>query len=317
MCEKNSGCVACPERTKTVTILGKPVIVKNYICSRDGVHYRPKPDNVQLQLSVCPVSFCPADCRFCCARETKTDRRIDTGTFAAVMRRLKEEDRVRGVKITGGEPFTDIGLLNEVISILFEIFGYNLELAISTNGIGLKRVQEIKDLVHLETIHVSRHHYDDTVNRKIFGNDAIPDTAELKEIIAGTPFKNLWVFNCMLMKDTIHSPEEAHRFLDYAIATGISKVGFMECSAVNEYAASKAIPYEAVIREDDPSMLFTKGYYDYEFCHCSDGIYASENGGIIPFYGRSTKMVDYGYSRGLVYDSDNHLRDGFGGEIIV
>lgn len=317
MLNQGSKCEKCPERTKVVNILGKPVRVKNYICSTDGIHYRPKPENVQLQLSVCPVSYCPAACPFCCAKGTKTERRIDVDTFAAVMRRLKEEDRIRGVKITGGEPFTDVGLLNEVISILYEIFGYNLELAVSTNGIGLKRLHEIKDLVHLESIHISRHHYDDRRNRELFGLGDIPGTEELKEIIDSVSYKELFVFNTMLLKEGINSPREAHRFMDYAIRVGVPKVGFMVCSPVNAYAAAQTIPYESVIREDDRTLFFTKGYFDYEFCHCSDGVYASKNGGIVSFYGRSTKMIDYGYSRGLVYDSDNRLRDGFGGEIIV
>ncbi|MBR7000454.1 MAG: radical SAM protein [Lachnospiraceae bacterium] len=310
-------CDTCENRTKVIDILGKPVRVKNYICSTDGINYRPKPDNVQLQLSVCPVSYCPASCPFCCAKGTKTEQRIDTEHFASVMRRLRAEDRVRGVKITGGEPFTDVGLLNEVISILFEIFGYDLELAISTNGIGLCRVHEIKDLVHLESIHISRHHYNDAVNRQLFKNADIPGTEELKEIVNSVSYKDLWVFNTMLLKNAINSAEEAHKFLDYAIEVGVPKVGFMVCSPVNAYAAAQSIPYEAVIREDDPDLLFTRGYYDYEFCHCSDGVYVSQKGKIIQFYGRSTKMVDYGYSRGLVYDADNRLRDGFGGEIIA
>ncbi|MBO4323995.1 MAG: radical SAM protein [Lachnospiraceae bacterium] len=313
----DNACEFCENRTKVIDILGKPVRVKNYICSPDGIHYRPKPENVQLQLSVCPVSYCPANCRFCCAKGTKTERRIDTKRFAEVMCRLKEGDHVRGVKITGGEPFTDVGLLNEVISILFEIFGYDLELAVSTNAIGLKRVFEIKDLVHLESIHISRHHYDDAVNRKLFGNEDIPGTDELKEIVNAVSYKDLWVFNTMFLKDAINSPEEAHRFLEYAIKVGVPKVGFMVCSPATPYAAEQTIPYESVIRKGDPSLLFTRSFYDYEFCHCSDGVFVSENGEIIQFYGRSTKMCDYGYSRGLVYDSDNHLRDGFGGEIIV
>ena len=310
-------CATCENRTKIIDILGKPVRVKNYICSPDGVHYRPKPENVQLQLSVCPVSYCPGNCRFCAAKGTKTEQRIDTERFAAVMRRLKEEDRIRGVKITGGEPFTDVKLLSEVISILYDIFGYELEVGVSTNGIGLRRLHEIRDLVHLESIHISRHHYDDAVNRKLFGNDDIPGSEELREIVSSVSYRDLWVFNTMLLKDYLNSPEEAHRFLEYAAGIGVPKVGFMVCSPVNGFAAEQTIPYEEVIREDDPELLFTRGFYDYEFCHCSDGVYVTKTGEIIQFYGRSTRMCDYGYSRGLVYDADDHLRDGFGGEIIV
>ena len=70
-------CESCENRTRVIGILGKPVRVKNTICSEDGVHYRRKPENVQLQLSVCPVSFCPANCRFCAAKGTKTDKRLN------------------------------------------------------------------------------------------------------------------------------------------------------------------------------------------------------------------------------------------------
>lgn len=308
---------SAPDRTRVINILGKPVRVKNYICSTDGVNYRPKPENIKLQLSITPVSYCPADCRFCCATETKCRKRIDTEKLAAVLRRLKDEEVVRGVKITGGEPFADVGLLNEVVSIVYEIFGYDIEMAIASNGIGLRRFHEIKDLVHLETIHISRHHYDDAVNRRLFGSEAIPGTEEIREIVGSVPYKNLWVFNCVLLKDGINSPGEAHRFLEYAGEVGVPKVGFIVCSPVNEYAAEQTIPYEEIVSENDPALLFTRGYFDYEYCHCSDGVYVTKTGEITQFYGRSTKMCPYGYSRGLVYDADNHLRDGFGGEIII
>ena len=304
-------------RTKVISILGKPVTVKSYICSPDGIHYQNKPEQIKLQLSVCPTTFCPGKCPFCMLTDTAENRRLDPEKFASVMRRLKEEDRIRGVKITGGEPFTDVGLLNEVICILYEIFGYTLELSVSTNGIGLNRMHEIGDLVHLETIHISRHHYDDAVNKSLFGGANVPSGGQLKEIISSVTYRDLFVLNCLLLKDAVNSPEEAHRFLDFAMEIGAPKVGFMTCSPVNAYAERQRIPYESVIRDDDPTLLFTRGFYDYEFCHCSDGVYASDRGGIIEFYGRSTKFARYAYSRGLVYGADNHLRDGFGGEIIV
>ena len=374
--EENKPEVYCgsEERTRTINILGKSVIVKNYICSSDGVNYRKKPENVQMQLFVCPTSYCPAGCPFCVAKNTKEKLKLDIDKFEEVMRSLKAEDRVRGVKITGGEPFSDIGLLNEVVAVLFKVFGYGLEIDISTNGIWLDGIHKIKDLEYIDSIHISRHHYDDKINQLLFGgrnNDiygfqygnaepengsrafeigakgkaeacdscpvyqkssqllgdagsvrnrdrrTVPTGKELKAIIDSVPFKDIFVFSCMLLKDYINSPKEAHKFLDFAIETGVRKVGFMTCSPINKYAAEQSIPYEAVIKEGDPSLLFTRGYFDYEYCHCSDGVYSSEDGRIIEFYGRSTKMEKYAYSRGLVYDADNHLRDGFGGAIIV
>ena len=120
----------------------------------------------------------------------------------------------------------------------------------------------------------------------------------------------------MLLKDYINSAEEAHRFLDFAIDTGAPKVGFMVCTPVNKYAKEQTIPFESVIREGDETLLFTRGFYDYGYCHCRDGVYASSDGRIIEFYGRDTTDCSVPYARSLVYDYDNHLKIGFSGDII-
>ena len=256
-------CQSCKigEKTREINILGKPITVKNYICSADGINYKEKPENIKLQLFVNMLTFCPANCRFCVAKNTKQDKKIDIDKFKSVMKLLKAEDRIRGIKITGGEPFYDIELLNEVISVIYDIFGYQMEVAISTNGTGLENLKKIKDLEHIETIHLSRHHYDDNVNRELFGNiKNIPDKESLKSIISSVSYKDIFVLNCILLKDYINSPEEAHKFMDFAIDIGAPKVGFMTCSPVNGYAKEQSIPYEAVIKEDDPALLFTRGF---------------------------------------------------------
>ena len=133
-----------PPISGEITILGKPISVKNYICSPDGVNYRLKTDPVRLQLTLLPLSFCPASCPFCLATDTGKQFRIDTAKLEKTMKLLKAEDRVRGIKITGGEPFYDIELLNEVISAIYDIFGYQMEVAISTNGTGLENLKKLK-----------------------------------------------------------------------------------------------------------------------------------------------------------------------------
>ena len=317
--QNTSCCASCESlrRTRDVSIFGKNVRVKDYICSPDGIHYRRKEENIQLQLVVCPTSFCPAGCPFCIATRTDQHRRIDIARFEKVMRLLKEEIGIRGVKITGGEPFYDVVLLSEVISVLFEVFGLSLEISVSTNGMWLDQLRRLPSLEYIEAIHISRHHYDDAANRSLFGGAAVPDGSRLKEIIGTVSFRDLFVLNCMLLKDHINSPEEAHRFLDFAIDVGAPKVGFMTCTPVNGYARTQSIPFESVIREDDPSLLFTRGFFDYEFCHCRDGVYVSPAGELVEFYGRSTNNDGCDYSRGLLYDSDDHLWDAFGGNVIL
>ncbi len=312
-------CPSCDgnKQKRVIDILGKPVAVKNYICSADGVMYPEKPENIKLQLSVCPTSFCPGNCPFCIAKDTKVKRTLDINKFCRAMELLKAEDRIRGVKITGGEPFYDVGLLDEVVTVLFETFGLELELSVSTNGMWLDRIHEIKYLEYIEAIHISRHHYDDAINRELFGGTAVPSGARLKEIVGTVSYKDIFVFNCMLLDGYIDSGAEAHRFLDFSIDVGVPKVGFMVCTPINKYAADHRVLYEDVVKDEDESLLFTRGFYDYEFCRCRDGVYASQDGKLIEFYGRSTNKDVCQYCCGLVYDADNHLRDGFNGETLL
>ena len=312
-------CHSCDDscRTKVIDVLGVPVRVKNYICSPDGVNYCRKDSDIKLALAVCPVMFCPAGCPFCIAKNTGSSKRIDIEKFSRVLRALKAEDLVQRIKITGGEPFYDVPFLNEVISLVFEVFGRDFELSVSTNGVHLDRIFEISGLERIESIHISRHHYDDGINRRIFGGFNAPGKDELKEIVSSVSFRDIFVYNCMLLKDFINSPGEAHKLLDFAIETGVPKVGFMECSPVNEYAVANAVPVESVINDDDGSLLFTRGFYDYEFCRCRDGVYLSADGSIEEFYARSTNNDICSYSRCLTFDAENHLRDGYGGNIII
>ena len=300
----------------TIEIFGRQVKVKNYICSADGKSYPLKPGKTKLQLSVLPQSYCPASCPFCIASGTNRHDRVDLKKLESVMRLLKKEELVRGVKITGGEPFYDFDLLRETIDLLFDVFGTGLELSVSTNGMDLERITELKNLRYIETFHISRHHYDDEINRRLFGGAAVPDGARLREIISQISFKDIFVFNCMLLKDYIGTPDEARRFLDFAIDIGVPKVGFMCCSGVNKFAIEQFTRFESVLKDGDPSLLFTRGFYDYDICHCRDGVYVSSDGRLIEFYGRDTVFCDPGYSRGLVYDSDNYLKDGFSGQIL-
>ena len=317
--QNTDSCRSCENggKTRLVEILGKPVRVKSYVCSPDGIRYPDKEEPIRLQLSVCPTSFCPANCPFCIAGGTQSRRRLDLAALERTMRLLKAEDRVRGIKLTGGEPMLDVVFFDEIVHLLYEVFGYEIEISVSTNGLGLRDLHKVRDLKYIESIHLSRHHYDDGVNKQLFGGADVPSRDELKEIVGSVSFKDIFVLNCLLLRDHVGSPEEAHRFLDFAIDVGIPKVGFVTCSPINAFAKAQHISDKTVIRDDDPALLFTRGFYDYDVCRCRDGVYVSAEGELVEFYTRDTCTGGCGYSRGLVYDADDHLRDGFGGEIIL
>ncbi len=313
-----SSCLSCEQiqKTRTVNVLGKELKLKNYICSTDGVHYKQKPQDIKLQLSICPTSFCEAACPFCIAKNTSEKRFVDIDKLKKCLEKLKAENLVRGVSFTGGEPFTDIKLLNNIINLVFDIFGKSIEISITTNGTNLHRMHEIEMLSYLDALHISRHHYNDRINSELFGVK-VPSKDELSEILHSVSYRDLFVLNCMLLKDYIGTTEEVHKFLDFAIEVGVAKVAFITCTPINDFAKAHTIDYTSVLREDDPALLFTRGFKDFDFCRCQDGVYASDNGNIIEFYGRSTNANDCNYCRGFVYGADNFLRSGFNGEIIL
>lgn len=313
-----NSCRSCDAvvKTRTVNVLGKELKLKNYICSSDGVHYKQKPEDIQLQLSICPTSFCGAACPFCIAKNTKEKQFVDLCKLEECLKRLRDENLVRGVSFTGGEPFTDIKLLNDIINLVFKTFGNGTEISVTTNGTNLHRIHEIEMLSYLDALHISRHHYDDCINAELFGI-RVPTRDDLSEILHSVSYKDLFVLNCMLLKDYIGTQVDVHKFLDFAIEVGAGKVAFMACSPINDFAKEQTMDYTTVLKANDPALLFTRGFQDFDLCRCQDGVYASATGEIIEFYGRNTNVSDCAYCRGFVYGADNHLRVGFNGEIIL
>ena len=111
----------------------------------------------------------------------------------------------------------EFSLLREVTDILFDVFGTHLEISVSTNGMRLDKLTQLQNLRYIDAVHISRHHYDDEINRELFGGADVPGGKQLKEIIGSVTFRDIFVLNCMLLRDYINSPEEAHRFLDFAL----------------------------------------------------------------------------------------------------
>ncbi len=303
------------EFTRKATVLGKELLVKNYICSSDGIHYQEKPKDLKLQLSILPTDYCDCRCSFCIAAKNRTSRKqIDLKKLESVLQELAGEDVIRGVSITGGEPFSDVPLLNTVINMVFDILG-NVELSLNTNGIGLLHLQEIDRLPKVSTIHVSRHHYADEINDALF-QKKMPSTEEIKRAVSSISYPDIFVMNCMLLRDYIGTTAEVHRMLEYANEVGIPKVSFIQCQPANDFCRQQMVRFEDVLKDEDDTLLFTRGYYDHSFCHCRDGVYLTQGGDMEEFYGRSSNPDGCAYCRGFVYGTDDHLRSGFHGAII-
>ena len=302
-------------RFRRERLLGQEVDLKSYICSPDGVNYPPREGRIRLQTSIVLTRYCDAHCPFCIAEPHTDPQALDLAALEKILLLLHEEDRVRGISITGGEPFSQPELLDRVVSMIFDIFGYVIEVTIDTNGTGLGYLDSIRDLVHVDTVHISRHHWLDEKNDELFGC-RMPTADELRSTIASVGMRDLFVLNCMLLKGYVETPDDAHRYLDFAIGTGAPKVSFITGTPVNGFVRQRRAPFEDVLRKDDPSMLLTQSFRDHSHCHCQDGVYVSPQGKLIEFYGRHTEPDGCKYCRGLVITQEGTLTEAFGGRVL-
>lgn len=300
---------------RTVSILGTPTLVKGYCCSPDGRSYPEKSDPVKLMLSILLTRFCDARCPFCIAGPAGPREAFNLDALEEILFRLKAEDRVLCVQITGGEPFSSPETLNEVLNCLFRILGTKLSVSVTTSGTDLHRLRELENLSHVDAVHISRHHWEDAENDRIFGRKR-PSAVQLKETLTSVPFRDLFVMNCLLLRGGADSPMHVHQMLDFAIEEGFSKVGFITPAPVNAWTRDHLVPYTEVLKRGDPSLLFTRGFQDYAYCRCQDGVYVSAEGRLIEWYGRMPESARFPYSRGLVLTPEGRLLDGFGGRVL-
>lgn len=303
-------------KTRTIEVLGKPIVVKNYKCRGLNSDYEQKPSDIKLQLSIVLTEFCNGRCPFCIAKPTDNPAKLDMTRLEKMLLDLKSENVVRGISFTGGEPFTDVSLLNEAVSMIFDIFGYDCEIAIETNGTNLARLHKIKDLQHIDAIHVSRHHYLDEKNDELFCRRML-GREELKDIVSGIAYKDLFVLNCVMLRSYIGTRDEAHRYLDDAIRLQVPKVAFITCYPVNSFSRDNFVNFDDILNDSDKHLLFTRGFVDFDRCRCRDGIYTNGDADLIEFYGRTTNMDRCDYCRGFSIRPDGHLYSGFSREIIV
>ncbi len=290
--------------------MGTKLRVKSYICSRDGGPYREKPEKVRLQLTIVASDRCNARCPFCIAGQEHPFAALDPDLLPPVLELLREENAVRGVSVTGGEPCLDMDRLDRIIRTVFDILGPDTQVTLNTNGTGIGRLGSLRDLTRIDTIHVSRHHWLDAVNDRIFGCP-MPAGEALGEAIRAVGCPDLFVLNCILLRGAVETPEDAHRYLDFAIRCGAGKAAFITPTAVNPWTAERRVSFDDVLRDDDPQLLFTRAFKDYTWCRCRDGVYVSPQGRLIEFYGRHTEPGGCDYCRGMVIGTDGVLRSGF------
>ena len=168
----------------------------------------------------------------------------------------------------------------------------------------------------LESIHISRHHYEDDVNNRIFKSDKVAQAQDIITFQQGLEDKKIVNINTLVMKDYISNLEEIKKMLDHVGELGVYKNGFVSLMKCNAYAEQQFINFNDIFSHLDGSFFKGHHFYHREYCECLDGIYLSSYYKLVEFYARMLKDCECPYTTQLVYTSDNRLTAGFGKKLI-
>ena len=298
---------------KTINLFGHDIIVRDTLCSTDSKDLKVVDPSLRLYIKL--TDACNADCLFCANKESRDFGNLDFRKLEFVIRYLLDRGLLHGISITGGEPMMNPDKMNMLLNLIYGI-DPNMEVAISTNGYNLRSFLDMEHVNKLESIHISRHHYDDEVNYSIFGSRDVASTEDIIVLQEGLDDKRIINTNTLVMKDYIEDLAGIKRMLNYVGDVGVYKNGFVSLMKCNQFSKDHFINFNDIFSSLDESFYLGHHFYNGEYCECVDGVYLTDNERMVEFYARMVKDCSCPYTTQLVYTSDNKVTAGFGKKLL-
>ena len=298
---------------KTINLFGHDIIVRDTLCSTDPKDLKVVDPSLRLYIQL--TDACNADCLFCANKESRDFGNLDFRKLEFVIRYLLDRGLLHGISITGGEPMMNPDKMNMLLNLIYGI-DPNMEVAISTNGYNLRSFLDMEHVNKLESIHISRHHYDDEVNYSIFGSRDVASTEDIVALQEGLDDKRIININTLVMKDYIEDLASIKKMLNYVGDVGVYKNGFVSLMKCNQFSRDHFINFNDIFSSLDESFYLGHHFYNGEYCECVDGVYLTDNERMVEFYARMVKDCSCPYTTQLVYTSDNKVTAGFGKKLL-
>ena len=294
---------------------GSRIACKDYECSQDEV-YLPK-KKLRLWLYITLTEACPAGCPFCVcsAAGGKTGKHIDPEKLRRAL--LKISSFVSGVSITGGEPMTDIPLLQEAIRAVQATIPPEVELDMVTNGFNIGKLPELRGLARIATVHVSRHAAEDGQNAELMRWKDAPSAEVLRKVFSSLPDPGMTVMNCVLQKPGVHDMDSVREYLEMAARIGAANVSLIGMFPANAWCQENYVSPLDLDFAGDSRFTVWNHFHDHDYCRCSTGDYQVKAGYVRYYFRCPGKTPGPEVCRQLVYGADNILRAGFGNAAII
>jgi MoaA/NifB/PqqE/SkfB family radical SAM enzyme len=288
-----------------IKLFGQDVLIKDYYCALDD-NPPSKIFSPYINLYVQITNNCNAGCAFCC-NQNKNNFIFDIDKFYKVIEEILKTVDIRKISFTGGEPTLYMPFLSKALHFVKEISPDTFTV-INTNGSNLVKVGELSDV--LNSVAVSRHHYNDEINEKIFGSSLVATSDDLKQF----PHKEILHLSCNLMKDYIGNEEEIYKYLEFADSVGCDDVGFVTLMKINNYCEQQFINFADLNLKND-NMYVSKNWNNNGNCKCRNYLYVADSTNVIRVYSRYYVKQNNCESN-LVFNGQ-YLRQGFIGKIII
>ena len=259
-------------------IFNRNIPIRGYDCNTDGNCDVDSPIKKILggkiefgvNLYIYIQSICNAKCEFCNIHSEMGSPTFDYDTLERVLEELKNKILVTRIGITGGEPFLDTLRLDKVIKIVRKYFP-NVDITVHTNGSFFNKIDKVESLDQLNEIHLSRHHYSDILNNKIFGLGTLR-SYEIENL--SDSLKSKLYLNCCLVKGFIDSENEIINYLEWALERNIKNVAFIDLTNINDFCKNHFVD----LFKFDLMGLFKTGIplKNIDICSCTLGTYTSK-----------------------------------------
>ena len=187
-------------------------------------------------LSIVIPGPCQAKCDFCFWYQKPTDP-MWLAKLAYVLDTLP--DCFEQVSVTGGEPTLSPKYLMPVLDLLEARRGKYKKVVMTTNGIFLdKCIERVNQVV--DHVNISRHHWLQDENVKVFGTTQVPDDEKLAEYAKA--LKEKLTFNCVIKDMSI---PDMYTYLNYAQKMGVQHISFRQ-----EHGSLESVAIEKHLEEN-------------------------------------------------------------------